>query len=620
MTRKKYKKVMLLGLDGLDPKILFPMMNRGDLPNFKKLSLLGANSSLATSIPAQSPVAWASIATGNNPGYHGIYDFLDRRVSDYMPELAILKMNPKNFLGKRESMFLTVMQGETLWDYTSAQDIPSTVIRWPSTFQPKQNKAKLYSGLGVPDLKGGLGRYTFYTSKNVPRSEEGAEKVVKVSMNGQQIETFIFGPRIGKVASREEAKTKAFVKIENGASVEIQIGGRSVRVRKGQWSDWLEVTFKIGLVKTVTGTVKFYLSNINPEFELYMTSIQINPKNPAFVISNPDSYISELAGDLGSFYTLGLSEDTKALEEGRIDEDAFISMCEEIIGEQEKMLWHELDRFQEGLLAFAFFTTDRIQHIFWVTKDPQHPLYNQQYAEKYGHIIDDYYRRADRILGRVLDTIDDETALMTFSDHGFSTFRRTVHINRWLVEKGFMKLTRKVEKEDKEGGGLFQYVDWSRTRAYALGFGSVYLNIKGREKQGILQPGTEAEAIMEKISEGLKGLNDPEEDRKAVRNVYTCSDIYTENKMSKSPDLVIGFQDGYRASWQTAIGGTPYHIFEDNLKKWSGDHIVDPSLVPGIFFSNFKVGNYKPHQMDIAPTVLSCFGMPVSGMDGTSLV
>jgi predicted AlkP superfamily phosphohydrolase/phosphomutase len=620
MTQRKYKKVMLLGLDGLDPNILFPMMNRGDLPNFKKMSLLGANSPLATSVPAQSPVAWASIATGNNPGYHGIYDFLDRRVSDYMPELAILKMNPKNFLGKRESMFLTVMQGNTFWDYTSTQDIPSTVIRWPSTFQPKQNKVRLYAGLGVPDLKGGLGKYTFYTTRDVPRSEEGTEKVVKVSLNGQKIETFIFGPRIGKVASREEAKTKAVMNIEDSDSVEINIEDKSVRVKKGQWSDWVEVTFKVGLMKTVTGTVKFYLSNINPEFELYMTSVQINPKNPAFVISSPDSYISELANDLGSFYTLGLSEDTKALEEGRIDEEAFISMCEEIIGEQEKMLWHELEKFQEGLLAFAFFTTDRIQHIFWVAKDPQHPLYDQQYAEKYGHIIDDYYRRADRILGKVLDTIDDETALMTFSDHGFSTFRRTVHINRWLVEKGFMKLTKKVEKEDKEGGGLFQYVDWSRTHAYALGFGSVYLNIKGREKQGILQSGTEAEALMEKLSEGLKELKDPKDGRKAVKNVYTCSDIYTENKMSKSPDLVIGFQEGYRASWQTAIGGTPYHIFEDNLKKWSGDHIVDPSLVPGIFFSNFKIGSDKPHQMDIAPTVLSCFGMPAPGMEGKSLI
>jgi predicted AlkP superfamily phosphohydrolase/phosphomutase len=620
MTQRKYKKVMLLGLDGLDPKILFPMMNRGDLPNFKKLSLLGANFPLATSVPAQSPVAWASIATGNNPGYHGIYDFLDRRVSDYMPELAILKMNPKNFLGKRESMFLTVMQGETLWDYTSSSDIPSTVIRWPSTFQPKQNQARLYAGLGVPDLKGGLGKYTFYTTRDVPRSEEGAEKVVKVSLNSQKIETFIFGPRIGKVASREEAKTKAVVKIEDSVSAEIYIEDKSVRLKKGQWSEWVEVTFKVGLMKTVTGTVKFYLSNINPEFELYMTSVQINPKKPAFVISSPDSYIRELSGDLGSFYTLGLSEDTKALEEGRIDEEAFISMCEEIISEQEKMLWHELDRFQEGLLAFAFFTTDRIQHIFWVTKDPQHPLYDRQYAEKYGHIIDDYYRRADRILGRVLDGIDEETALMTFSDHGFSTFRRTVHINRWLVEKGFMKLTRKVEKEDKEGGGLFQYVDWNRTQAYALGFGSVYLNIKGREKQGILQPGTETETIMGKISEGLKELKDPEEGRKAVRNVYTCSNIYTENKMNKSPDLVVGFQEGYRASWQTAIGGTPYHIFEDNLKKWSGDHIVDPSLVPGIFLSNFKIRRDKPHQMDIAPTVLSCFGMPAPGMEGTSLI
>jgi predicted AlkP superfamily phosphohydrolase/phosphomutase len=620
MNKSKYKKVILLGLDGLDPKIMDGLMDNGDLPNFRKLGLMGAYSPLATGIPAQSPVAWASIATGNNPGYHGIYDFLDRRITDYMPELSILKMNPKNYLGKRESMFLTAMQGNTFWDHASSQGIPSTVVRWPSTFQPKQNRANLYSGLGVPDLKGGLGKYTFYTTRDIPRTAEGAEKVVRITLNTDTIDTHIIGPRTGKVTSREEAKTKIRITIIDNTSIKLTMDDKTLHVREKQWSEWFEVKFKLGMMKHVTGTVKFYLNEIKPEFELYMTSVQVNPRDPAFVISSPDSYVNELARDLGAFYTLGISEDTKALEEGRIDEDAFISMCDEIMGEQENMLWHEINRFREGLLAFAFFTTDRIQHMFWVTKDPEHPLYTKEYAEKYGHVIDDYYRRADMILGRVLEGIDDDTALMTFSDHGFTSFRRIVHINRWLVENGFMHLTRKIERDDKEGGGLFQYVDWSRTHAYALGFGSIYLNIKGREKQGIVQVGAEADALMKAVSEKLEGLKDPKNGLNAVKSVYRCSDIYSDNKGQKSPDLVVGFHGGYRASWQTAVGGAPPEIFEDNLKKWTGDHIVDPTCVPGIFLSNFKINNKNPHQMDLAPTVLTCFGLKPENMEGKSLL
>ena len=617
----KYKKVILLGMDGLDPKILSHLMHQGELPNFAKLSQMGSYLPLATSNPAQSPVAWASIATGNNPGYHGIFDFLGRRVTDYMPELAILKMNPRNIFAKRESMFLPVMQGNAFWDHTSDNGIPSTILKWPMTFQPKQNRSRLYAGLGVPDIKGGLGRYCFYTTKNIAENEEGIEKVVKVKLNGNQIKTYLAGPNIAKLRTREEAKVDMNISVpSDNSKIEINIDGTKIRVNKGQWSEWVEVKFKLGLMKTATGIVKFYLNQAGPDFELYMTPVQINPKDPAFVISSPDDYIRELAKEVGHFYTLGMPEDTKAVEEGRTDEEAFITMCDEIVEEQEKMLWYELNRFKEGLLASAFFSTDRIQHIFWVTRDPAHPLYDKAYAEKYGHVIDDYYRKMDRILGEVMKQVDDKTAIMVFSDHGFSSFRRTVHINSWLVQNGLMALTRKVSRDDKDGGGLFQYVDWKNTKAYALGFGSVYFNIKGRERQGIVEPGAGADSLANKIADELVKLTDTKDGQSVVRNVYKNKDIYSGSCINSSPDLVVGFQDGYRSSWQTAIGGSPAAIIEDNLKKWSGDHIVDPSIVPGILLTNFNINVEKLHQMDIAPTVLSCFGMSADNMEGKAFL
>ncbi len=617
---RPYKKVILLGMDGLDPKIVSSLMKQGELPNFTRLNETGSYSTLATSNPAQSPVAWASIATGNNPGYHGIFDFLGRRIADYMPVLGITKPNPKNIFAKREAMFLPVMQGDAFWDLTSGKAVPSTVLKWPMTFQPRQNEARLYAGLGVPDIKGGLGKYAFYTTRDVSANEEGHDKVIRIKRTGNLIKTHISGPNITKVMSRDAAQVKMHITISDDSKVELLVDNKKRVLTCGQWSEWIEVTFKLGMMKTVSGIVKFFLNTIEPEFELYMTAVQINPKDPAFIITSPDSYIKELSTDLGYFYTLGMSEDTKAFEEGRIDDDTFIKMCNEIVEEQEQMLWHELEKSKEGLFAFAFFSTDRIQHMFWATRDPEHPLYDKPYADKYGHIIDDYYRKMDVILGRLLDKLEDNTALMVFSDHGFTTFRRSVHLNSWLVQNGFMTLTKEISHEDKEGGALFQYVDWKNTQAYSLGFGSIYLNLEGREKQGIVKSGTEAKKVSDSIITALTDLKDPDNNQSAVKNVYNRDDIYAGTHSSDAPDLVVGFEDGYRASWQTAIGGAPAVLMEDNLKKWSGDHIVDPSLVPGILFTNFKPGKENPSLMDIAPTVLSCFGISSSEMIGESLL
>jgi len=183
-----------------------------------------------------------------------------------------------------------------------------------------------------------------------------------------------------------------------------------------------------------------------------------------------------------------------------------------------------------------------------------------------------------------------------------------------------MVLNRSVDKKDIEGGGLFQYVDWKNTQAYALGFGSIYLNLKGREKDGILEPGEQAESVMDNVSKSLLKLSDPTDGQPVIKNVYKTSQIYSGPQLSHAPDLVIGFHEGYRMSWQTAIGGAPYDLIVNNLKKWTGDHIVDPSVVPGIFLSNFKINSNHPTVMDIAPSVLSCFGLAAPEMSGKTLL
>jgi len=349
-----------------------------------------------------------------------------------------------------------------------------------------------------------------------------------------------------------------------------------------------------------------------------LTPIQVDPADACFPISQPENYSAELAEQFGPYYTLGIPEDTKALTENHLSDEGFIEMCDQIVSEQESMLWYELERFKHGLLAFAFFTTDRIQHIFWATQDPTHPAYDDSYAVKYGGIMESYYKRLDRVLGKVVKHVDDRTLLMVFSDHGFTSFRKAVHLNTWLVRNGFMALKEKPDASDKEGGPLFKYVDWKRTRAYALGLGSIYINLDGREGQGVVSQ-KEYPEVVRSVQARLENFVDPDTGVPVAKSVYARDDIYHGEFVTEAADLVVGFNDGFRMSWQTAIGGTPLKLMEDNVQKWTGDHCVDPSLVPGILFMNQKLIKESPSVLDIAPSVLKYFGLSAD-MDGVSLI
>ena len=602
----------MIGLDGLEPSIVGPMLDSGDLPNLARLRALGGYSRVATTSPAQTPVAWSTFATGTNPGGHGIFDFLRRDPRTYRPDIALSRHESAGAF--RPPKAVNLRGGSAIWDLLTDRGVDSTILRCPATYPPTSIRGRMLSGMGVPDLRGGFGTATLFASSPSAEAREG-ERLVRVSTDGASIASEIIGPP----NARDRSDLRAPISIEvdpvgRSATIRSEGSPSSMDVREGQWSDWLSVGFKAGAFRTTRGIVRFYLAQAGPEFELYASPVNFDPKAPPFPISHPPEFSAEVADEIGLFHTTGMVEDHGALNNGRIDEYAYLDQCDLAWREREAMLLRSLDRFEGGLLYCLFDTPDRVQHMFWRYRDEGHPLHEDR---SMAHVIEDQYRKSDAMVGHALDAADDRTLIIALSDHGFGPFRRAVHLNTWLMEHGLLAL--KPGLEPGEGAGdLLRGVDWSRTRAYSLGLGGIYLNLRGREAEGIV-PVEGAEALKLEIARGLEGLPDPVDGSIAIRGVKTRESVYHGPFVGEAPDLVVHFARGFRASSSTSMGGVADLTFEDNRKKWSGDHIVDPALVPGVLFMNRRFRGESARLEDLAPTILEALGVPKgSRMEGSS--
>jgi hypothetical protein len=476
----------------------------------------------------------------------------------------------------------------------------------------------MLAGMGVPDVRGGLGTSTFYTSSDGVAAQE-SENVLRVQREGERLRTHLIGPRNTKTGQDAKLDLTIVADVAQGRAVIRSDGQPSVLdAELGRWSDWLKVKFKLGMLQSVSGMVRFHLVSLEPTFELYASPVNFDPAAPMFPISAPWDYAGQLARELGMFYTTGMVEDHTGLSNGRFGEGAYLDQCEQVLAERERMMLHELQRFREGLFYCLFDTPDRVQHMFWRFREADHPALDGERRADYAGVIEDHYRRCDAIVGRALEHADDDTLVVVLSDHGFNSFRRGVHLNSLLLKNGHLALKAGV-RPGEEAGDFFRHVDWSRTRAYALGLGSVYLNVRGREAEGIV-PAAEARAVAEAVADGLAGFTDPQSGAVAIRGAITRERAYSGPYAGESPDVVVLFGEGYRVSWATALGGVPEGLVEDNIKRWSGDHIIDPSLVPGVLFMN-RPFDGDGRLIDLAPTILAALGVPKGGaMEGRSLL
>ena len=462
----------------------------------------------------------------------------------------------------------------------------------------------------VPDLRGTQGSFSQFTTRvDKVHYESGSRYPLR--RNGDWLDGEIEGPPDTFKEDGAPLMVPLRLRVHAPDRADLEIDGERRQLRTGEYTDWVPLEFRSALGPKARGIARFLLTESSPHVSLYMTPIQLDPERPALPISHPAYYAPYLAGLQGPFATVGLAEDTWALNERVIDEDAFLKQAWDIFEERRSMFLSALGTSRQGVVACVFDTSDRLQHMF--QRQMRSP------GDPHTNVIEQMYQRMDALLGETLPFVDEKTALFVLSDHGFRSFRRSVHINSWLHQKGYLVLREPLNGNRSISAPFFADVDWTKTRAYAIGLSGLYLNIHGREAQGIVADGDEAVKLRAEIASGLEALRD-DDGQSPVANVYATRKLYRGPYLDAAPDLIVGYGDGYRISWESAVGQVTKCVVEDNPKSWSGDHCVDPVLVPGVLFSNLRISADNPGIEDLAPTVLDLFGVArPDWMDGHAL-
>ncbi len=681
------QRVIVLGFDGVDARLVEQWMNGGKLPNMARLRDQGTFRPLRPTIPAQTPVSWSTFSTGIDPGRTGIFDFLRRDPKNYMPVFAAFDETKEPFLfGKwnpiiggaavglaallitlaftrRRAAWLPAVigiaaglavffaaarylpqsrpgvinrrQGIPFWDAAANAGRKAVIVHVPVTFPATDfHDGHMLSGLGVPDMSGRVGKPFFFTSElDMQRSgsNEFSIEVVQLEDNKGVIPTKIQGP------PNKLFKTPDYITIpmtvtvaDDRNSVQIEVSGQKITLRPGQWSGWVEFIFPFNPIIKVHGISRFHLISSQPEVKLYLSPINFDPRSlpPGFKVSSPARWAAQLAKQFGLYKTIGWQIDTWAISEGFADEQIFWDDMNWTVAQDRKMFAAQLAS-DNDLIVQQFEFPDRVAHVMWRLIDPKHPAYDPALAAKWGDSILRAYQLMDAIVGDAMAAAEKRNAaLLVVSDHGFASFRKSVNYDTWLVLNGYITLKSGVQIKERnlemlfDQGQFWENVDWSKTKAYAMGLGEIYINLKGREAQGIVNPGPEYDALKNELKQKLVTMTDPETGEHPVRRVLAREEIYRQFDPNMIPDLFVTNNDGYRVSWQTSLGGMPKSLIDPNKHTWSGDHCsVDPEIVKGIFFYNKRLTTDRaPYIGDIYPTVLGLLKVkPPYALDGFEL-
>ncbi|MCS6798627.1 MAG: alkaline phosphatase family protein [Myxococcota bacterium] len=618
-------RLVILGFDGVDPRWLERWAEQGKLPHVSRLMREGGYRHLTTTHPPQSPVAWTSFATGTWPGEHGIFDFIGRRLVTtsgglpVVPEIATSRIEPQPV---GPPVATSLRHGEPFWQTLGNDGVRVVAINVPYSFPPDPMRhGRMLSGLGTPDLRETNSTFTYAgtdVSEERARRPPGGGVLVPLRLEAGRARFDLEGPTVvganGEPAGRMRCPVELVVGPEPGEAT-LVVGSRRLPLRAGEMTELLELTFEAEGKRPVRGIARFLLLEARPPatLRLFVSPVSIHPREPYLPIGFPDwpeaRFSAQLADAIGSLYkTVGWDHDTSALTAEVIDDTTFLRDVDDVERHRRAMLEAMLGRDDWDLLIWVSTAPDRVAHMFYRLIDPHHPRHDASAAARHGDAIEREYVRMDETLGRVLERLRPTDVLLVLSDHGFHNYRRGLHVNQWLRQQGLLALRADATHSSRE---LLLDVDWSRTRAYALGTGQIYLNLRGRERDGIVPP-EEVPALLARIRDGLLALRDAErEDARVVEDVLIGSEIFRGARASGAPDLQLAFTDGYRTSWETILGGIPEGLFADNTKKWSGDHAAsDARRTPGILLSNRALRDAVAI-VDLAPTALAFFGRSI---------
>lgn len=653
LPETRYERVIVLGIDGCDPDIMREVLAETPelVPNFKKLADEGGGVlDLGTSTPPQSPVAWSNFITGRNPGGHGVYDFIHRNPETYFFAPSTVTEGgepwklpggwelPNPFAGGGESN----RSGVAWWTLLGENGVPADVWRMPINFPVEPGRGVSFPGMMTPAVDSAYGEMTLLSTE--PAIEEG-EKVIRVTeRNGIIRGAHLPGPGnpLKPHDPRMRAPLDVYLDYEAGAAV-VDTGGGPIVLVPGQWSEFTTVTFEpfpMGMM-AAGGIVRFYLRSIEPEFELYASPVNVDPHAPLSPVSFPDDAAADLADDIGPYYTQGMAEDVNALKKGALTDEEFMQQATLVYEERGEMLDVALDRYlandEGGVLFFYYSSVDLAGHMMWRHSDPDHPHHDPEFAARdsshwtgregtrWKSVIKDLYVKMDPVLGKIRNRVGEDTLILVMSDHGFAPYRRKFSLNTWLLEEGYLVLKEGAEREAPEGtqeaGKVYVAlaVDWEKTRAFGMGFNGLYLNQEGRESQGIVSPGAEAEALLREIKMKLEGLRDSERGgTPVVLSADLASEVYQGERLSESPDIVVGYNSGYGNSDQASEGRIPHAVLSDNLGgTFNGSHLMDPSVVSGILITNGEVELADPRLEDLTAEILKRYDVrPSPGMVG----
>jgi predicted AlkP superfamily phosphohydrolase/phosphomutase len=634
-------RFVVLGFDGVDPRILEEYLAADALPALKRLVATSGLHPLQSEIPPESPVAWSSLLTGVNPGRHGIFDFVARDPqadTGYRPTNGMLTFEPARLLlGKvpvRPPRLTPRLAYPTFLERVAAAGYPVLSLRQPIAFPAKPTPgATMLAGLGTPDLAGSNGLYALYNSDPLDRASEftvfdGHRIHLEGAHGATSFDTVLEGPfdRTRRDATGGHPRLTIPLRFERtlpDGPVTVVVDGRRVAVAAGGQSPWIRVRFTAPTwpPRVVAGRARFDVLRVDPLL-VHSFPVQIDAAEPAFPISTPPGYAKELEDRYGPSKTQGWMEETFQLNDGSLSEEDFLKDLLQDMDHGAAVLLGELRRGARCAM-YVFTQTDRAAHCFYRLRDAGHPAHDAATAARLGDPLRTVYERMDRIVGAVAASLAPADTLLVVSDHGFQTWRHGMNVNEWLRREGYLvaKDTRAFTLHDFFGDALsVDHVDWAKTRAYALGLGQIYVNVKGREPQGIVPPEA-VDALVEEIATKVVAFQDDATKERPVRKVYRLRREYHGPKAHEAAEMQLAFGPGWRISWQTALlGGIGGKVCEDNLYPWSGDHCsTDRDLVPGILLSNRPLSPAPPsrpyHVRDVAATVLGHFHLSTADLD-----